>query len=307
MKNCALNPLPRTNAKRIFLVIIGITISLTSAVNAKCFVWRVVGSKAPCYLVGTVHALSSSDYPRPKPYEQALNDSQRLVFECAFDPQSNFNKKLGLAMSYPVTDRIQRHVHPKTWQIINANFANGAMMGQDGWVGGNYLRNGIQQLKAWGIAWIFYGIPGFSDLNARGVDDYLGRKARIAGKERLGLETEDEHVEVVSGFNDIESELVLLEAIKYRDKMRGENKADREAWKRGDTAAIWASNQRTRNLNPGANLRLLDMRNVKWVPKIRAQFESGVPTSIVVGCAHMLGPNGLIALLERNGFKFEQL
>jgi uncharacterized protein YbaP (TraB family) len=49
------------------------------------------------------------------------------------------------------------------------------------------------------------------------------------------------------------------------------------------------------------------MRNVKWVPKIRNEIGSGKPTAIVVGSAHMLGSNGLVALLERNGYKFEQL
>jgi uncharacterized protein YbaP (TraB family) len=43
------------------------------------------------------------------------------------------------------------------------------------------------------------------------------------------------------------------------------------------------------------------------VPKIRAELNSGKPTSIVVGANHMLGPTGLIALLQRNGYKFEQL
>jgi uncharacterized protein YbaP (TraB family) len=60
-------------------------------------------------------------------------------------------------------------------------------------------------------------------------------------------------------------------------------------------------------LNRGAYLRLFDERNIKWIPQIKAEFNSGKPTSIVVGSGHMLGPNGLIALLDRSGYKFEQL
>src|SRR5262249_51365447 len=140
-----------------------------------------------------------------------------------------------------------------------------------------------------------------------GVDNYFARQGKRAGKEMGGLETDEEHVEVMRGMNDIESELILLDAITHRDKAKGDLNETHAAWRRGDTAALWAEHQRSRNLDPGADLRLLDMRNVKWVPKIRAEFDSGVPTSIVVGANHMLGPNGLIALLERNGFKFEQL
>lgn len=295
------------NTRTIVSLVAGCLVATAFTARANCFVWKVTNTKAPCYLVGTIHSLSSSDYPLPKPYIQALDDSKRLVFECHFDPTGDYSKRFDKAMSYPATDGVQRHVHPKTWEIISTKFSQHSMIGQDAWLGQVYLRNGIQQLKAWGIAWCFYGIPGYSDLNADGVDDYLFRKAKMAGKERDGLETEDEHIEVLRGLNDIESELVLLEAWTYREKWRGENKADREAWKRGDTTAIWKSEQRMRNLNPGADVRLLDMRNVKWIPKIRADFDSGVPTSIVVGCAHMLGPNGLVSLLQRNGYKFEQL
>jgi len=60
-------------------------------------------------------------------------------------------------------------------------------------------------------------------------------------------------------------------------------------------------------LNPGADVKLLDYRNIKWIPRIKEEFNSGKPTSIVVGSGHMLGPNGLIALLHKSGYEFEQL
>ncbi len=61
------------------------------------------------------------------------------------------------------------------------------------------------------------------------------------------------------------------------------------------------------NLNPGEYVRLLDYRNIKWVPRIKAEFNSGKPISIVVGAGPMLGPNGLIALLHKSGYQLEQL
>ena len=47
--------------------------------------------KAPFYLVGSIHALSKKDYPLPSPYELALRDSRRFVFE--FDPNRRANSK----------------------------------------------------------------------------------------------------------------------------------------------------------------------------------------------------------------------
>src|SRR6266567_6460275 len=60
----------------------------------KCCVWRVTNAKASFYLVGSVHALGKDDYPLPAPYEIALKDAKRFLFE--FDPtrHAEFEKKL---------------------------------------------------------------------------------------------------------------------------------------------------------------------------------------------------------------------
>src|SRR5213082_3873907 len=67
----------------------------------KCCVWRVTNAKASFYLVGSIHALSKNDYPLPKPYEIALKDSKRFVFE--FDPNhaAEFERKFEAAAKYP--------------------------------------------------------------------------------------------------------------------------------------------------------------------------------------------------------------
>jgi uncharacterized protein len=286
----------------------GLAISCATAHAATCCVWRITNAQVPFYLVGTIHALSSSDYPLPAGYQKALNDSQRLVFEFKPDLRSEFPEKLARAAAYPKGDDIRRHVHAKTWEILANAYKGSRFFGKQFRIGDFYLDEGVQQLRAWAVAYMLWGIRGYSDVySAYGVDNHLAYEAKRGGKELAGLETDDEHVEVLRGMNDIESELILLNAIVRGDKRRDDFNRDRAAWKRGDTAALWENQQRFRKLDPGADVRLLDLRNVKWVPRIRAEIGSGKPTAIVVGAAHMLGPNGLIALLERNGYKFEQL
>ncbi|HXX41496.1 MAG TPA: TraB/GumN family protein [Chthoniobacterales bacterium] len=297
------------NSKRIISLLLCVLFASVGTINAAtCCIWRVAGAKAPCYLVGTVHSLSGSDFPISPDYNRVYDESKRLVFEIYFDPQGDYNRKFDKAAAYPNGDGVQRHVHPKTWQIITANFGNASIFGKPGWLGDTYLSSGIQQMRPWAIAYYFFGIPGYSDEHLRlGVDNDWMRRGLHSDKELVGLENDQEHIDVLAGMNDIESELILLEAIAFRNKMRPELDQLKAAWKRGDTATIWALDQRFRKLDPGADARLIDLRNVKWVPKIRREFESGKPTAIVVGCGHMLGPNGLIALLERNGYHFDQL
>src|SRR5262249_7802224 len=87
----------------------------------KCCVWRVTNAKAPFYLVGSIHALSKKDYPLPKPYEIALKDSTRFVFE--FDPtrHAEFQKKFEAAAKYPPGQDIRSKISPELLAWLRKN------------------------------------------------------------------------------------------------------------------------------------------------------------------------------------------
>jgi uncharacterized protein YbaP (TraB family) len=281
---------------------------LAAAANAgTCCVWRITNVNHPFYLVGTVHALSGTDYPLPKPYEQALRDSQRLVFEITPDPKSDFPDKFDIAATYKKGDDIRKHVHPQTWQFLAKNLKESEYFGHM-WRFGKHHIEGVEQLRPWAIAFYIWGIHGYNDVfDEHGVDNHLAYQARRVGKEVAGLETTEEHIAVLSGMTDLESELILLDTLVRGDKRRDDFNQLRAAWKKGDLTTIWQLHQRERKINPGGDARLLDLRNVKWIPRIKAEINTGKPTAIVAGAGHFIGYNGVIALLEHQGFKIEQL
>ena len=47
--------------------------------------------------------------------------------------------------------------------------------------------------------------------------------------------------------------------------------------------------------------RLLDERNISWIPKLEAAFK-GMPTFVAVGAGHLGGKNGVIKLLRSKGY-----
>jgi uncharacterized protein YbaP (TraB family) len=100
---------------------------------------------------------------------------------------------------------------------------------------------------------------------------------------------------------------MLLDALVKGDKRRDDFNQLRDAWKHGDIAKLVALEKRDRDLNLGAEIRLLDYRNLRWIKKIDGAFKSGVPTAIVVGTAHFYGENNVRDLLAQRGYKFEQL
>jgi uncharacterized protein YbaP (TraB family) len=284
-----------------FLVLPAIALSSAAASSANagtCCVWRLTNAKAPFYLVGSFHALSNKDYPLPRGYLEASQNSQRFLFEYNFKQDEDFGRKFQAAAKYPKGQDIRRHIHPQTYQYLIKAFriSNGDP-------------NEFLPYKPWLLANL-WGVRGYTDFRiSQGVDAYMYRQAVKAGKEVGGVETVDEHVAVLSGMTDIEAELTLLDSIlRYNKNVKGpEFDQMHSNWRSGNIDALWQQAQRDRKLNPGASARLVDMRNVKWVPRVRAEIQSSKPTAIVVGALHMPGPNGLIALLKRNGYKFEQL
>ena len=113
------------------------------------------------------------------------------------------------------------------------------MLGHPFWMGSHYVEHGIEQLRPWAIADFWYGIPGYSNVfSDLGVDNTFAYEGKRKGKELAALETDDEHVEVLRGMDDIESELLLLDAIVHRDKEKGWEEQLRTAWKHVDIAEV---------------------------------------------------------------------
>lgn len=275
--------------------------------TGKHFIWRVTNVPVPFYLIGTFHALKNNDYPLPAAYQQALKESQRFLFEVVDNGSGEWARKEAKASVYPKGDHIARHVHPETWKFLEKSYRSNSYAGKTWDVGNNILVD-ITQVRPWAVAGLYGGTVDWRDVRGSlGLDYHFEAEAKRRNKQVAGLETIDEHVQVMAGMNDIESELILLDEIVNREKHKAEFDRVHAAWKRGDVATFWADVQKDRQLNPGAEVRLLDMRNVKWIPKIKAEMKTGKPTCILAGAGHFVGPNGVISLLERAGYKLEQL
>src|SRR6267143_5932002 len=110
----------------VALLLLGLTpLSVTAVSPAqkfpKCCVWRVTNATAPFYLVGSIHALGKKDYPLPRPYEIALKDSNRFMFE--FDPtrHAEFEKKFEAAAKYPRGQDIRSKISPELLAWLRKN------------------------------------------------------------------------------------------------------------------------------------------------------------------------------------------
>jgi uncharacterized protein len=274
----------------------------------KCCVWRVTNAKAPFYLVGSIHALSKRDYPLPKPYDVALNNSARFLFE--FDPMrhAEFQKKFEAAAKYPAGQDIRSKISPELLAWLRRNMLT-VIADARGETGERLVSFDSQiRYKPWWIAQHLAAPASYSKTSAaHGLDNYFVDHAIKFGKEIAGLESVNEHVAVMGGLSDREGEFMLQDALGQPDNGDQEFGRMYKAWRKGDANALWAGDAALRSKAPTIAARFVDDRNVKWVPRIEAELKTGKPTAVVAGALHFSGPRSVIALLQKRGYVIEQL
>lgn len=271
--------------------------SAPSTLTRRHCVWRVANVSVPFYLVGTIHNLRPGDYPLPEVYRRALNDSKRLLFEYNPKERAAYEKKFRAAGQYPEGKDIRSSIRPETLALLHRN--------------SNMFRLRFDELskyKPWALAYRLWSIKGYAAVTQRfSVDGYLSYQAQRLGKEVAGLETVDEHVAFWENVLALDGESLLLASMTSSKQLDERFDQTRDAWKRGDVTALSATNANLRNANSRTAQGLLDRRNLKWLPQIEAEMKTGKPTAIVAGAAHFSGPHSVVDLLQKRGYKIEQL
>jgi uncharacterized protein YbaP (TraB family) len=274
----------------------------------KCCVWRVTNAKAPFYLVGSIHALSKKDYPLPKPYDIALKDSTRFLFEFNPTQQAEFQKKFEAAARYPLGQDIRSKISPELLTWLRKNMFTVIPAARGGKRNQVVSFDSQLRYKPWWIAQHLAAPASYSKSSAsHGLDNYFVDHAIKSGKEIGGLESVKEHVAVMGGLSDRDGEFMLQDALTQPDNVDKEFGRMYKAWRKGDTNGLWAGDAPLRSKAPRIAARFVDDRNVKWLPRIEAELKTGKPTAVVAGALHFSGPRSLIALLQQRGYVIEQL
>jgi uncharacterized protein YbaP (TraB family) len=162
--------------------------------------------------------------------------------------------------------------------------------------------------KPWWIAQHLAAPAAYSKTSAsHGLDNYFVDHAIRTGKQIAGLESVDEHVAVMGGLSDRDSEFILQDALAQPGSGEKEFSRMYRAWRKGDTNGLWAGDAHLRTKAPKIAARFVEDRNLKWVPRIEAELKTGKPTAVVAGALHFSGPHSVIVLLQQRGYMIEQL
>jgi len=251
-------------------------------------------------LVGSVHLLTKDFYPLNPALERAYKDSDLLVEEVDIAELSGAGSQMSM-----LTRGIQPSSKPLDTVLSAATMALLSKKAQD--VG--LPIEALKQFKPWMIALTIEAMEwqkaGFDP--ELGLDKHFYNQAMADGKTVQALETIDYQI---SRFDEMPLDLqdhLLAETLKSIDTEQTSMSRLIESWRTGDAAAVERIVLKDLQQEPQLYQRLLVERNRNWLPKLEALFAQRTRAMVVVGAAHLVGPDGLVAMFRARGYKVEQL
>jgi uncharacterized protein YbaP (TraB family) len=120
-------------------------------------------------------------------------------------------------------------------------------------------------------------------------------------KEILGLERLEDQFAVFDQIPDSVEAQMILAMIRDFDGQRREFQKMTDAYKNRDLNTLASLMEESPDMKGYENL-LLANRNKNWIPVMQSAMAKN-PCFFAVGAGHLPGPEGVIALLRRAGFR----
>jgi uncharacterized protein YbaP (TraB family) len=260
------------------------------------FLWQVEGKEGTVYLAGSVHALKATLYPLPLPFEAAFERSDALVVEVdtASPGLANLQHKMLEYTLLPAGVTLDQVIAPETLAALNRYLADQAIPPAS-----------LAMLKPVMVATQLsvMRLMALGYMPDHGLEQHF--IDRIGDRAILELETIDQQLEVLTSPPMSLQEQLLEDTLAQLPDMNATLAALIGAWLVGDDDEL----RRLFDEQSGQSAayqefmeRLLGERNKAMVERIKGFLERERTYFVLVGAAHLTGNDGIVALLEAQGY-----
>ena len=266
----------------------------------KDFLWSVKTANATVYLLGSFHLLQADAYPLDANIEAAYKNSARVCFEmdigAAKDPA--YQSQLLAQGLYPEGQTLQQNISKETYALLDKKAAAlGITMVQ------------LNPLKPWLCAVTLSGLElirrGFDPRY--GIDQYFFAKAKKDDKPMFFFESIDFQMRLFTELTGKDGDALLRQTLKDLEVIETLLPDMVNAWKTGDAPRLGAFMTMSFKDLPGLYNRFVVERNKTWSSTIERLLAQGGTAFVVVGAGHLGGPDNLLQLLQKKGYRIEQI
>ncbi|MFP5258809.1 MAG: TraB/GumN family protein [Acidobacteriota bacterium] len=271
-----------------------------TAADSPLFLWEITTPKGTSYLMGSVHAAKPDFYPLDPRLEAAFGQCSALAVEAdiagGLDHLADTVKTLGC---YPEggRDGLERHISSKTRRLFEKLHLDVAK---------------LRQLRPWLAALVvetkLMEVLGF-DVKL-GIDQHFLDAARQRDLPVRQLESVEAQLHLLADTPRDCADAQLYEALRAVQNKGLVLKKIMAFWQAGDDAALTRLLAEEMAAHPEYRAcadRLIGQRNRAMAEVMAGWLEEGTPVFVVVGAAHLVGPDGLVALLRAKGHAVAQV
>ena len=268
--------------------------------HAQSPVWKVEKDTSLMFIGGTMHVLTARDYPLPSAFETAYQQSGRLVFETDMAKMESpqFQQYMLAELSYSDGRNLQQVLRADTYRSVAEFFTQrGVPMAsvenfKPGMVATMMAMVELQRLGLVGI----------------GVDSYFNQRADREQKTKGKLETVEEQISFIAGMGTGREDEMLAYNLADLKSLPSLWQSMNQAWRSGDLRALEEiAATPLRDDFPAIYQTLLVDRNNAWMPQIEALSKTAEVEFVLVGALHLVGSDGLLAMLSSRGYRITQL
>ncbi len=256
--------------------------------------WRVEKQGAmPSHIFGTIHVSNEAILSHLDAIEPMLTASEVFLMEALPDPEQMFlmEQMMFFNDDTRLDDVVPPGIFSRAVDILEAYHLN---------------RQVVSIMKPW-AAYITMSYP--VDMGAV-LDLVLLQQAQQAGLEVAGLETLQEQGELFNQLAMGEQRQLLTDAVCHYDLIEDDFDKMIALYMQKDLAGLYAYGQRYGFADNALYEALMDTiltkRNYTMVERMQPALEEGA-AFVAVGALHLPGMEGVLALLEKQGYEITKV
>ncbi|HKY34628.1 MAG TPA: TraB/GumN family protein [Polyangiaceae bacterium] len=257
------------------------------------------------YVLGTIHLPDSRLDAFPPGLEAALQESDTVFTEIPMTPeaQAAVAPLLVLPPGRTLSQALPAPLHSGVMEAFGAR---------------GVPASSLENLKPWVVAIQLALLDRLATLaQRRPLDSVIYEKAALAGKVVKGLESPREQLALFDTLSHAEQIELLRQTLEFRNRMKVARRDMLgellEAYVAGDDALVAGLMREGYDPKDRLSAKLLKRvftdRNAAMVSRMLSQRRSTPKQRhfFAVGAGHVVGDDGIVARLERRGFKVERV
>ncbi|WP_460672760.1 TraB/GumN family protein [Larkinella ripae] len=266
---------------------------------SQSLLWKVSGNglKQPSYLFGTYHILRDSYLNQHPNIKTAYEAAEGVVVETEIDSSAMLSMMMrGMMLDNSLTKLLSE----PDYKLVAEEFkrATGFDLGMF-----NQMKPIITATML-GLSYAQKESDTLSSFTGMPIDLYFASDGRKRQKKVNSLETMEEQISFLYDHDPVEKQAQqLVEMVKGKADMHELGKSVTQLYLKQDLQGMWKLNEKYGS-SFGDMSYLIDERNHNWMKRLPGLMAVR-PTFVAVGALHLPGPNGLIELLKKEGYKVE--